>query len=86
MLTVKAAVLIFICGRGSAITSAKEGKSGSIYNLMNSQLVVWAAQMCVHSIKTLTVTHRAHIYKPLKCILTRSRNTVLSSTEIFEAS
>ena len=30
-LTVKAASLIFISGRGSAISSAKEGKSGSIY-------------------------------------------------------
>ena len=29
-LTVKAATLIFISGRGSAISSAKEGKSGSI--------------------------------------------------------
>ena len=26
-LTVKAATLMFICGRGSAISSAKEGKS-----------------------------------------------------------
>ena len=32
-LTVKAATLIFISGRGSAISSAKEGKSGFIYNL-----------------------------------------------------
>ena len=31
-LTVKAATLIFISGRGSAISSAKEGKSGFIYN------------------------------------------------------
>ena len=30
-LTVKAATLIFISGRGSAISSAKQGKSGSIY-------------------------------------------------------
>ena len=30
-LTVKAATLIFISGRGSAISSAKEGKSGSIH-------------------------------------------------------
>ena len=30
-LTVKAATLIFIFGRGSAISSAKEGKSGFIY-------------------------------------------------------
>ena len=33
-LTVKAATLIFIPGRGSAILSAKQGKSGSIYNLV----------------------------------------------------
>ena len=35
-LTVKAATLIFISWRGSAISSAKEGKSGSIYNLVKS--------------------------------------------------
>ena len=33
-LTVKAATLIFIFGCGSAISSAKEGKSGFIYNLV----------------------------------------------------
>ena len=33
--TVKAATLIFISGCGSAISSAKEGKSGFIYNLVN---------------------------------------------------
>ena len=31
-LTVKATTLIFIFGRGSAILSAKQGKSGSIKN------------------------------------------------------
>ena len=31
--TVKAVTLIFISGRGSAISSAKQGKSGPIYNL-----------------------------------------------------
>ena len=36
LLTVKAATLIFISGRGSAISSAKEGKSGFIYNLVKS--------------------------------------------------
>ena len=36
-LTVKAATLIFISGSGSAISSAKEGKSGFIYNLVKSQ-------------------------------------------------
>ena len=35
-LTVKAATLIFISGRGPAISSAKEGKSGFIYNLVKS--------------------------------------------------
>ena len=35
-LTVKAATLIFISGRGSAISSAKKGKSGFIYNLVES--------------------------------------------------
>ena len=35
-LTVKAATLIFIYGCGSAISSAKEGKSGFIYNLVKS--------------------------------------------------
>ena len=37
-LTVKAATLIFIFVRGSAILSAKEGKSGFIYNLVKSKL------------------------------------------------
>ena len=36
-LTVKAATLIFISGRGSAISSAKEGGSGSIYNLVKNK-------------------------------------------------
>ena len=35
-LTVKAATLIFISWRGSAISTAKEGKSGFIYNLVKS--------------------------------------------------
>ena len=35
-LTVKAATLIFISGCGSTISSAKEGKSGFIYNLVKS--------------------------------------------------
>ena len=35
-LTVKAATLIFISGRCLAISSAMEGKSGFIYNLVKS--------------------------------------------------
>ena len=36
LLTVKAATLIFISGCGSAISTAKLGKSGFIYNLVKS--------------------------------------------------
>ena len=36
LLSVKAATLIFISGCGSAIPSAREGKSGFIYNLVKS--------------------------------------------------
>ena len=39
-LTVKAATLIFISGRASAISSAEQGKSGSIYNLLKNKKVV----------------------------------------------
>ena len=35
-LTVKAVTLIFISGRCSTISSAKQGKSGSIYNLVRA--------------------------------------------------
>ena len=35
-LTAKGATLIFISGHGSAISSAKQGKSGSIYNLVKN--------------------------------------------------
>ena len=43
--------LMFISGRGSAISSAKQGKSGSIYNLVKNKQVAWAAQRCVHFMK-----------------------------------
>ena len=36
-LAVKAATLIFISGRGSAISYAKEGKSGPIINLVKNK-------------------------------------------------
>ena len=36
-LTVRAATLIFISGRDSAISSANQGKSGFIYNLVKRQ-------------------------------------------------
>ena len=56
-LTVKAATLIFISGCGSAISSAKEGKSGFIYNLVKSNLLT-----CVHFMKILAVyTLNSHL-------------------------
>ena len=84
LLTVKAATLIFISGRGSAISSAKEGKSCFIYNLVKELISFWAAQTCVHFMKILTVytlnsqflTLTAHSHKYM----------FLLSTEIFEAS
>ena len=36
-LTVKAVTLIFISGRGSAFSSAKQEKSGSIYNVVKNK-------------------------------------------------
>ena len=36
-LTVKTATLIFISGCGAAVSSANEGKSGFIYNLVKSK-------------------------------------------------
>ena len=36
LFTVKDATLIIISGRGSTISSANEGKSGFIYNLVKS--------------------------------------------------
>ena len=36
-LTVKAATLVFTSARASAISPAKEGKSGSIYNLLKNE-------------------------------------------------
>ena len=47
-LTVKAATLVFISGCGSAIPSAKEGKSGFIYNLVNS-LISFLSRANVHA-------------------------------------
>ena len=79
-LTVKAATLIFISGRGWAISSAKEGKSGFIYNLVNSKSAFLAAQTCMHFMKIPTVyTLNSHFLTLTKCMF-------LSSTKIFEAS
>ena len=40
LLTVTAATLIFISGRGSAISCAKEGKSGFIYNWLGPKITL----------------------------------------------
>ena len=61
-LTAKAATLILISGRGSVISSAKQGNSGFIYNLVKSESALCAAQTCVHFMKILTVyTLNAHL-------------------------
>ena len=61
-LTVKAATLIFISRCGSAISSAKEGKSGSIYKLVKKLQDLLAAQTYMHFMKILTVyTLNAHV-------------------------
>ena len=55
-ITVKAATLIFISGQGWAISSAMEGKSGLIYNLV--ELISFLSlQTCVHFIQN---TNRIH--------------------------
>ena len=60
-LTVKAATLIFISGRDSAISSAKEGESGFIYNLVKINKLCWP-QTCVHFTKILTLyTLNSHL-------------------------
>ena len=46
-LTVKAATLIFISWRDLAISSAKEGKSGFIYNLVKNTLFGSRKRGCV---------------------------------------
>ena len=47
-LTVKAATLIFIPGRGLAISFAKDGKSGSFYNLVkNNKLFRLRRRACI---------------------------------------
>ena len=79
-LTVKASTLIFIFGRASAISSAKEGKSGSIQN----KYVDWAAQACVHFVQILTVyTLNSHLIT-LK-VHNHKMYVFVSSTKIFEA-
>ena len=61
-LTVKAATLIFISGRGWSISSDKEGKSGFIYNLVKIKYAFCAEQKYVHFMKLLTVyTLNSHL-------------------------
>ena len=77
LLTVKEATLIFISGRGWAISSAKEGN--------HVLFIAFWAQTCVHFMKILTIytlnsyllTLKAHNHKMY---------VFLSSTKIFEAS
>ena len=52
-LTVKAATLIFISGRGSAISSDREGNSGFIYNL-GKELISF---LCRANVRAFPHTH-----------------------------
>ena len=63
LLSVKAVTLIFISGCGSVISSAKQVKSGSIYNLVkNFKLFGPRKQTCVHFMNILTVyTLNSHL-------------------------
>ena len=45
----KAVNLIFISGRGLAMSSDKQGKSGSIYNFVKNKQVVLTAQTWYNS-------------------------------------
>ena len=81
-LTVKAATLIFIYGRGLAISSAEEGKSGFIYNLVKSLYALEAAHTCVHFMKVLTIyTLTLHVWT-LKAHIRKSHMFLLSA-EMF---
>ena len=76
-LTVKAATLIFISGRGSTISSAKEGKSGLI------ELISFLSRTNVRFVKMLTVyTLNSHL---LTIKAQNPKLYVLSSTKLFEA-
>ena len=62
-LTVKVATLIFISGRGSAISSAEEVKSGYIYNLVKSLIISFLsrANVCAFH-ENPNRKHCTHIY------------------------
>ena len=65
-LTVKAATLIFISGCGSAISSAKEGKSGSIYKLVESKYAnvhAFNEILTVYTLNSHLLTLKAHNHK-----------------------
>ena len=56
-LIVKAATLVIISGRASAISSAKEGKSGSIYNLVRKNKLFGPRKRACISGKSKPYTH-----------------------------
>ena len=65
-LTVKAATLIFISGRGSAISSAKEGKSGLlilISFLGRASVRAFHEILTVYTLNSNLLTLKAHNHK-----------------------
>ena len=80
-MTVKAATLIFIYGRGSSISSANEGKSGFIYNLFKEIISCLSGQTCAYFMQIGTIyTLNSHLFT-LKGHITKIC-MVLSSVEI----
>ena len=63
-LTAKAATLIFISWGGSAISSAKEGKSSFIYNLVKIELISFLGLANVRAFHESP----GRIYTDLTCI------------------
>ena len=53
----KAAILIFISGRCSAISSAKEGESGHIYNLAKRFIIIGLGRVNVRAFHENLTTH-----------------------------
>ena len=81
-LTVKAATLMFISGLGSAILSAKEEKSGFIYNLVELISFLSRTKMCAFHENPNLYTLNSHLLT-LKVHTTKSC-MFLFSAEIFE--
>ena len=80
-LTVKVATKIFISGCGSAISSAEEGKSGFIYNLVRVNKLFSRANVHAFHEKPDRISLASHVLTLNGCIT--KRRMFLLSTETF---